>query len=80
MTCKDTGGTTVGAYTDATKTVTCSTPSKADLVTFDKTAVDATARGPSRSADAIDVTTQAGANSALDTIDSAIDHGLGPAR
>jgi len=68
----DTGGNKVGAYTDATKTVAWLDTSKTDLV-FDKSAVDAAGAGSFSVTDAIDVSTQAGANSALNTIDAAID-------
>jgi len=68
----DTGGNKVGDYTDTDKTVKWLDTSKTDLV-FDKSAVDTAGAGSFSVTDAIDVSTQAGANSALNTIDAAID-------
>ena len=71
---KDTGGNKVGAYDDATKTVTCRHDQGGPWSRSTSPPSDATGeRVRSRSADAIDVSTQAGADSALATIDNAID-------
>jgi flagellin len=66
----DTSGNKVGDYADGTQTVTWLDTTKGDVV-FDKTALSG-GTGSFTVTDAINVTTQDGANDALDTIDAAL--------
>lgn len=70
----DGSGAVVGAYDDSTKAVTFNADNGGTVLTFDKSALsDATAgTGTFTVNSAVDVSTQAGANGAIQTIDDAI--------
>ncbi len=71
---KDASGTTIGAYDDTAKTVTFNADNGGAVLTFDKSALsDATAKtGSFTVSSAVDVSTQAGASTAIATLDAAI--------
>ena len=81
VTSLDTRGIKVGAYADAAKRCRELDTAAPDLASTSPPSDATGRRGPSRSADAIDVTTQARRElGAQRRIDAAIDHGLGTAR
>lgn len=69
---KDSSGTVIGAYDDAAKTVTFNADNGGAVVTFDKTVLTGGTSGSFTVSSAVDLTTQAGADSALSSIDSAL--------
>lgn len=69
---KDSAGHKVGSYSDTTKAVTFNSDNGGAVVTFDKTVLTAGTAGSFSVSSGVDLTTQAGSNSALAAIDSAL--------
>ena len=69
---KDSAGHKVGSYSDTTKAVTFNSDNGGAVVTFDKTVLTAGTAGSFSVSSGVDLTTQAGSNSALSAIDSAL--------